>query len=294
MGRRGALVTLGAAIAAMGTGYLLVENEALPGKSALDRDLGRCDAPAPPAALRAAPGPTVTGDFRSARRRRQVSFAISYPPGYADGARLPVCLALHGFGGDGRQAVSSGGYPQFIAGAVRDGAAPFALVGPDGGGGYWHPHASDDPLGMLVEDLLPVLAQRGLDTDRLAVAGWSMGGYGALLCGLTWPGRFRAIVATSPAVFHSFADAHKVNPGAFDSPDEWRRFDVTARAKEFAGLPLQVAIGAADPFASAVQTFATHLPDPKVLQVSTGCHDDQLWTSVAPPQVRAISKALAA
>jgi len=306
--RRAALIglgTVGVVAVAAGVSYELVEAEVVPGRSVVDRALGRCDAPPVPPALLAAPGPTVTGDFRSARRRRQVSYTISYPPGYREGARLPVCLALHGYSSTGRDAATTADYPSLVAGLVAAGKAPFALIGPDGGDGYWHPHATaaslgssgavitDDPLGMLVDDLLPVLSGHGLDTDRLAVAGWSMGGYGALLCGLTWPGRFRAIVANSPAIFHSFEDARKVNPGAFDSAAEWQRYDVTARAKEFAGLPLHVTIGAADPFLRAVRHFGDRLPDPGVVRVSTGCHDGRFWTSVAPAMVQLISDALA-
>ncbi len=218
---------------------------------------------------------------------------ISYPPGYADGADLPVCLALHGYGSNGHATIGAGDYPQFIAGAVRDGAAPFALAAPDGGNGYWHPHADDDPLGMLVDEFLPVLASRGLRTDRVAVVGWSMGGYGALLCALTYRDRFRLAVASSPAIFHSYDDAHHVNPGAYDSPQEWARYDVTARADEFAGLPVRIAIGAADSFAPAVRALRDRLSDPGVVQLATGCHDHRFWAYAAPDQVRAISSALA-
>jgi enterochelin esterase-like enzyme len=294
--RRAVLVSVGGLAGAVGLtagGVALVDAGTLPGKSRLDHALGRCAAPDPPAGLRAAAQPPVLGSFRSTARRRVVDFAISYPPGYRDGAALPVCLALHGYGGDARAGVSTGDYPEFLAGAVRDGTPPFALAAPDGGDGYWHPHVDDDPLGMLVDEFLPLLAARGLDTGRLAVAGWSMGGYGTLLCGLTYRDRFRAIVASSPAIFHSYADAHRVNPGAFDSAAEWARYDVTARAGELTGLPVRVAIGAADPFAPAVRRFRDRLADPSVVQVATGCHDDQFWTFAAPAQVRSIGAALA-
>ncbi|MGC1213096.1 MAG: alpha/beta hydrolase-fold protein, partial [Micromonospora sp.] len=248
----------------------------------------------PPDAPRGAAQPPVTGSFRSAARRREVAFAISYPPGYAPGAKLPVCLALHGYAANAGTAVTAARYPEFLAGAMRDGVAPFALAAPDGGDGYWHPHADDDPLGMLLDELLPLLAERGLRTDRVPVAGSSMGGYGALLAALTHRDRFRAVVATSPAIFHSYADARGVNAGAFDSADEWARYDVTARAGEFAGLPVRIAIGAADPFAPAVRTLRDRLPDAGVVQIGTGCHDNDYWASVAPEQVRATSTALAA
>jgi S-formylglutathione hydrolase FrmB len=295
--RRRALLALGGAagLAGLAGGALtLVDAEVLPGRSVLNNALGRCDAEIPSAPLRGTAQPPVTGSFRSPARRRDVGFAISYPPGHAPGARLPVCLALHGYASNARAAVDAGDYPRFIAGAVAAGAAPFALAAVDGGDGYWHPHADDDPLRMLVDEFLPLLADRGLRTDRTAVAGWSMGGYGALLCGLTHPDRFRLVVATSPAIFHSYADARDVNRGAFDSAQEWARYDVTARAAEFAGLPLRVAIGAADPFAPAVRAFRDRLPDRDVVRIATGCHDNRFWAYAAPEQVRAISAALAA
>ncbi|MFE9692968.1 alpha/beta hydrolase [Micromonospora sp. NPDC005806] len=293
--RRRLLQAFGAAAGLTGLGaggVALVDAEVLPGRSVLNHALGRCDAHPPDAPHAAAP-PPVTGSFRSAARRREVGFAIAYPPGYAPDAPLPVCLALHGYAADARTAVGAAGYPGFLAGALPDGATPFALAAPDGGNGYWHPHADDDPLGMLVDEFLPLLADRGLRTDRFAVAGWSMGGYGALLAALTHPDRFRLVVATSPAVFRSYSDARRVNAGAFDSPQEWARYDVAARAREFAGLPVRIAIGAADPFTPAVRTLRDRLLEPGVVEIGTGCHDGDYWRSVAPRQVRAISAALA-
>ncbi|WP_203916295.1 alpha/beta hydrolase [Rugosimonospora africana] len=295
--RRRALLALGVGsglvVAAAGAGVALVDAEVLPGKSVLNNTLGRCDAAAPAAALRGTPGPIVTGTMRSVRRRREVGFAIAYPPGYAAGAALPVCLALHGYGSDARGAIGCAGYPDFIAGAVRSGMAPFALAAVDGGNGYWHPHAADDPLGMIFDEFLPLLRTRGLDVSRPAVAGWSMGGYGALLCGLTRPDTFAAIVASSPAIFHSYADAKRVNPGAYDSAREWAAYDMTARARELTGLPVHIAIGAADPFAPAVATLRGRMADPSAVRVATGCHDGRFWTWAAPDQVRLIGSALA-
>ncbi len=289
----GGIASAAAAVGAGAGGVLLVDHGVLPGQAALNRALGRCDAPAPAAGLRADPGPVVYGSFRSARRGREVGFAIGYPPGYADGARLPVCLALHGYGADARGGIGTGDYPSYLAGLVRAGGAPFALAAVDGGNGYWHPHPQDDPLGMVFDEFLPLLGSRGLRMARPAVAGWSMGGYGALLCALTQPARFSAVVASSPAVFHSFGDARSVNPGAFGSASEWARYDVTARAREFGGLPVRIDIGAADPFAPAVGTLRDRLPDRSVVHVATGCHDNTFWTYAAPAQLHTVSTALA-
>jgi len=115
----------------------------------------------------------------------------------------------------------------------------------------------------------------------------------AIQYALTYPTRFRLAVATSPAIFHSYADARRVNPGAYDSAAQWAATDVTARAAEFAGLPVRIAIGSGDPFVPAVRALRDRLPDPGIVEISTGCHDNVFWSYAAPAQVRAISAALA-
>ena len=57
-----------------------------------------------------------------------------------------------------------------------------AVATVDGGNSYWHARRSGvDPASIIVQELLPLLARKGLDTERIALMGWSMGGYGALL-----------------------------------------------------------------------------------------------------------------
>jgi pimeloyl-ACP methyl ester carboxylesterase len=99
-------------------------------------------------------------------------------------------------------------------------------------------------------------------------------------------------VATSPAVFGSYEDARRVNPGAYDTRAEWADYDLAARAAEFAGLPIHIAIGAADPFTPAVRRLRDRLPDPSTVTIGTGCHDGAFWTWAAPQQVRLIGAAL--
>jgi hypothetical protein len=79
---------------------------------------------------------------------------------------------------------------------------PFALASADGRGSSWRPGAGDDAFGMPLEELLPLLAGLGLRTtaDAVGVAGWSMGGGGALRLAAAAPERLAAVVATSPAV----------------------------------------------------------------------------------------------
>ena len=79
--------------------------------------------------------------------------------------------------------------------AVR--LAPMALVTVDGGGGYWHPHPLDDPMGMVVHELIPMLGRWGLGAPphRIAAMGISMGGYGAISFAEHYPHLFGAVAA---------------------------------------------------------------------------------------------------
>jgi len=281
------------AIAGASVGLIqLAEAGVVPGKSAVDDYLGYCAVTVPP--IRHPSGVITAESFASARRRRTVDYAIAYPPGVAAGAALPVCLVLHGYGADAAGALATGNYPGYLADAVAAGTPPFALAAPSGGNGYWHPRPDDDPLGMLLGEFLPLLARRGLRVDRPAVLGFSMGGFGALLCGLTAPGRFSSIVASSPAFWRSYDEAEHVNPGAFVSSADWARYgDLLSQAPAVSRLPAQIYVGAADPFTPAIRALRDRLADPSVVHVTKGCHDYSYWRSHAPAQLRLLGAALA-
>ena len=138
-------------VAAAGSGaVVLAANGVIPGKDVVDHRLGFCDVPIPPTHIAA--GPIVSGTFPSTYRRTTVGYKIAYPPGYGPGAKLPVSLVLHGYAADESLALSGGNYPAYLAAAVAAGTAPFALASVAGGNGYWHPHPTDDPLGMIFHE----------------------------------------------------------------------------------------------------------------------------------------------
>jgi hypothetical protein len=41
-----------------------------------------------------------------------------------------------------------------------------AMVAPDGGLGYWNPHPGDDPMGMVIDELIPMCQRLGLGRRR--------------------------------------------------------------------------------------------------------------------------------
>ncbi len=126
-------------------------------------------------------GQVVSGTFRSAARRAVTGWSVAYPAAVMDG--LPVLVVLHGRSNDYRDAFGSHYLDRYLSAAVRSGVPAFAIASVDGGHhSYWHKRTSgEDPQAMIVEELLPLLAARGLRTHRVALGGWSMGGDGALL-----------------------------------------------------------------------------------------------------------------
>lgn len=133
---------------------------------------------------------------------------------------------LHGFGGNHPDALV-GISPQRAV-ALKVGGSPLppmALVTVDGGGGYWNPHPGDDPMAMVMEELIPLCQRRGPGRPPHAIAtmGVSMGGYGALLLGEKFPHTIRAVAAISPAIWTSYDQARAANAGGTPQRQTSRR-----------------------------------------------------------------------
>jgi len=111
---------------------------------------------------------------------------------------------------------------------------------------------------MIIQDLLPLLAAKGLATDRIALIGWSMGGYGALfLASRLGPSRVAGVAAASAALWQSPGDSA---PGAFDDSLDFARNDVFARRSVLATMPVPLDCGRDDPFIVANRALARALP----------------------------------
>jgi S-formylglutathione hydrolase FrmB len=230
--------------------------------------------PIPPAPLTPFPA-MVTGSFVSAARGGVTTgWAIARPPGQT-GALRPL-IALHGKGSDAAT-VMAGGVEQGLAQATAAGLPPFAVVSVDGGGSYWHRRASGEDSGtMVLDELLPILGEQGLDISRVAFLGWSMGGYGALLLGAhLGPARTAAICAVSPALWLSSGASA---PGAFDGPDDFAANTVFG-LPALAQIPVRIDIGTSDPFYAATQEFIAQLPNPPAGGSAPGGHDAGFWSS---------------
>src|ERR1700733_7837539 len=294
---RYALGGIAVAGAAGATGFELVSRGVLPGKSELDQLDGACSVPAADLADYAPPGPQRSGTFYSAARRTTVGYTIASPPGHRPGDRLPLVIALHGFGGNHTDALSGLSPAQAVA--LKPGGAPLppmALVTVDGGGGYWNPHPGDNPQAMLVDELIPRCQHAGLGAGTRAIGalGISMGGYGAILLAEKYPHLIGAVAAISPAIWTSYAQAESANPGAYASAADFAADDAVTHAAALAQTPVSVAAGSDDPFYPGVQALARALPKRAEADFGGGCHTDSFFSSQEPASLAFLARQLAA
>jgi enterochelin esterase-like enzyme len=286
------VLTLGLAPAAVlacaaAGGTELVARGILPGRSLLDELDGACSVPEPPLAFSPL-GSSIDGTFYSAARHRTVGYTIAYPPGHRRGDELPLVVMLHGYGGSHADALAGMSPAQALA--LQPGGrplAPMALVTVDGGGGYWNPHPGDDPMAMVIGELIPRCRRLGLGRrpGRIAAMGISMGGYGALLLAEKYPDLFGAVAAISPAVWTSYPQARQANPDAYASAAAYAAGDVITHAAALGRRPVRIAAGYGDPFYPGVRALARALPPGAVVALGPGCHDGSFFTAQEPPSL---------
>lgn len=259
-----------------------LESGLLPGPGRLERITDRV-----PAGVAARdPGRLVTGSFVSAARRgTPTSWSLAYPPGH-DRVGLPVLIALHGRGGNHWDAFARSLHlDRFLAEAVAQGSAPFTIASVDGGDHeYWHPRRDTDPAGMVTSEFLPLLGRRGVDTTRIGLLGWSMGGYGALyLAGQLGRRRTAVVIAESPAVWHQ---AGQSAAGAFDDAEDFNAHAIFGRTNLLDGIPLRVDCGSEDGFAPVTRDLRAALSPVPAGGIEPGGHNVSYWRSQAAAQLR--------
>jgi enterochelin esterase-like enzyme len=262
----------------------LVSHGVLPGKSELDQIDGACALSRAPWRL-VGTGVARRGTFSSRARHRRVNYTVAYPPGHGPGSLLPLVVVLHGYGATSANALADLTLAQACALRVNGQALPpMALVAADGGNGYWHSHPGDDPMGMVVDELVPLCRSIGLGRapGSIGVMGISMGGYGALLMGEKHPHLFSAVAAISPAIWTTYAQAYAANAGAYASADDFTANDAVTHAPSLTGRPVRVATGDDDPFLPGVEALVKALPPGATVAFSGGCHTGPFFASQEP------------
>ena len=137
-----------------------------------------------------------------------VEYAVLLPPEYGAESRLPLCMFLMGGGGsrDNLAAMTpffdelwaSGALPPMVLATPSTGALSYYLDHPDGSA-RWETLAARD----LVDHLRDKYAL-GRGQAMTAIAGISMGGYGALKIAFRYPDQFGAVAALQPLLEPGF------------------------------------------------------------------------------------------
>jgi S-formylglutathione hydrolase len=208
-------------------------------------------------------------DLTSGHLSEAVPYAVITPPGYDEAGPFPLCLVLMG-GGGGRQSLVDC-RPLFDSWWSDGSLPPMVLATPSAGMSYF----LDDPDegvrwgSFLAEDFLTHLRATchvAADRSSTAIAGISMGGYGALKTAFAHPDRFGAVAAIQPMVEPGLRDVEVgarnrlhhlsggpprlIGPGRdpllFEANNPANRACVNARSIRDSGLAIYIEVGDQD------------------------------------------------
>jgi dipeptidyl aminopeptidase/acylaminoacyl peptidase len=125
---------------------------------------------------------------------------LTLPPGREDARGLPAVLLPHG----GPSARDEWGFDWLAQYLANQG---YAVLQPNyrGSAGYGDAWLQRNgfqgwrtSIGDVTDGARWLVSQGIADADRMAIVGWSYGGYAALQAGVTEPGMFKALVAIAP------------------------------------------------------------------------------------------------
>lgn len=260
---------------------------------------------AAPTAGADAPPRVETVDLRSALLERPIPYRVALPGDASSGT--PVVYLLHGLDGNSSD--------WFERTEVEEQAAALglAVVTPEGGAG-WYTDAPGAPWERsLLEEVLPDVERRfpvARERAGRAIAGLSMGGYGALKVAVRHPTRFALAASISGVVA---APSHNARADgsrwallresldrAFPDPVTARANDLFALLREPGGVErpfLYFDCGLDDPFLAQNRELAALLVEAKVpheFRQRPGTHGWDYWREQVGEVLRLAARRLRA
>src|SRR5882724_5264829 len=244
--------------------------------------------------------------FRSRSLARDVHYRILLPGHYEDGGRFPVLYLLHGLYGDYLNWDTRTGLENYAL------SLPILIVMPDAGDS-WYTNSATVPADKfedyIASDLIAeVDAQYRTIADRhqRAIAGLSMGGYGAIKIGLKYPELFAFVGSLSGALnapqnlddlrpdfrvklLEVFGGTHS---GVRNENDV---FQILKAPRSNAAPYLYLACGTADFFLPVNKAFAEQLSSSKLAyeyHETPGGHTWEYWDEALQPLLQALSKTI--
>ncbi|MGH9554430.1 MAG: alpha/beta hydrolase, partial [Terriglobales bacterium] len=157
---------------------------------------------------------------KSAILKRAVRYCALLPASYdsAKARRFPVLYHLHGLGADEQSLVQSGGWSLVEDLQEEKRIGEFVIITPDGGRSFYI-NSHDGRLryeDFFIREFLPAIEKRyRVQATRAgrAIAGTSMGGYGALRLAFKYPQLFSAVSAHSAALMEKLPQGAGQTPG---------------------------------------------------------------------------------
>ena len=245
--------------------------------------------------------------IRSALLGREVAYRVVLPPGYglvtARARRYSVLYLLHGWGGN---------YDSWLTrGSLASHAAEHQLivVTPEGGKGWYTDAPGGEPYeSHLLREIVPDVDRRyrtNANRRGRGVAGYSMGGYGALKLGFRHPELFAFAGSTGGALDAASRADDESLVRAFGEANSPARFenDLPRLAREFpearrGALPfLYLDCGLGDDWLAVNRDFAATLTARGIAheyRQRPGGHVWPYWDAQGREILRVASDALAA
>ncbi len=264
------------------------------------------------APLPAEAGGTVQQDrFYSGAVGMERTLSVYLPEGYRGGEqRYPVLFVLHGLEGDHSDFFTHAGLARTLDRLIGSGAVrPTIVIAPDGGDGYWTNHVPiegrpgprwADYVALDLVDRVDRTWRTVPSREARALAGLSMGGYGALSIALRHPDRFAAAVSLSGALFQEPPTHRRIYLEAWGSPPDRAWFERSSPLHLVRSLPvgtrfprIWLSCGDDDALGFLAHTLAVHdaLEERKLdheLRVLDGGHSWELWRSQSEDWLRFI------
>jgi len=135
--------------------------------------------------------------FHSDSLERDITYRIVFPATNPKGKRFPVLYLLHGGGGDFREWTNNSDVARFAEEGL-------ILVMPEAESSYYtnsEDRAKDRFEDYIVKDVIAEVETRfPADSSRRAIAGVSMGGFGAIKLAMKYPTLYGFVGALSPAI----------------------------------------------------------------------------------------------
>jgi poly(3-hydroxybutyrate) depolymerase len=225
---------------------------------------------------------------------RELGFNVLVPPKLPRRGHRSLLIYLHGRGGN------EGTFnEEVLRGITRlHGHGPLVVFPAGGVHGYWHNRAEGKWEDWVMKEVLPRVVRRyGVDPDKIAIGGISMGGFGAYDIALKNPGKFCAVGGHSPALWFEGAETA---PGAFENLADFERNNVVgtvqANPDAFGKTKVWIDYGEEDPFRPYDEGFVAAMEGSGssfTHHTWPGGHEGSYWAAHWPDYQRWYVKQLA-